>query len=80
MFARDGEWFGSQALRKPLGMLHRGGTHQLRASDGIIVDDLRDDGAQFAFLGAVNHIWKILSAPKIGFSSGVDPPGIVLDG
>ena len=42
-------------------MLHRGGTDQLRASFDIVIKNLLRDGAEFGFLGAVDHIRVIFS-------------------
>ena len=55
---------GIQAAREALGVLHRGGAHQLRAAHDVVMHDLHGDGAQLGFLAAVNHIREVLALPE----------------
>ncbi len=68
---------GVQAVGKALGMLDRGGAHQLRAAQDVVTENLQGDGAQLGFLGAVDHIREVFAAPEHRRACGVVAAGVV---
>ncbi len=68
---------GGEAFAEALGMFHRGGAHQLRAAPHVIGQHLLRDGAQLAFLGAVDHIGVILAPPEKGLFAFVFRTGVI---